>query len=237
MLDPTITAMLAEDTTHFGTLISVGKEYCEQNNFPSSFSKETKGYFLKSLTRAYWMPIRQYMGSTQWPVAKACKIAGLDPSTPTRWDKMTPTFETICLLFARCDLDLGAVKFPNGHAAFKAAFLRTIEFIRLKYLDGRQARLDDETFECLRQVLLTPAIVNYLQTPDSQFSIDDDSIQIDDFEPVAAAISSSLRTKYPSGNIRTSAAVQSAIDEWLIPWVLIYVALPPHRGRHHDFNA
>lgn len=228
MLDPTITATLSPEAPELDGLLFLAKEHCEQNGLGSSFQKETKRYFLKSLARCYWMPIRQFMATTAWPIAKAAKAAGIDPSTPTRWDTMIPNFETVCLLFARCDLDLTAVGFPNGHAAFKSAFLKTIEFIRFKYVDGREARLDDETFECLRLVLSSTAFLNGLQVNESAPTEDaDDEFPIEEFRTEAEMIASALRSKYPRGKIRSCAAVQQVTDDWLIPWVLIYIALPP----------
>lgn len=81
------TTIIATATPLDGFL-SLAREYCEENGLGSKFQRETRGYFLKSLARSYWNSIRHYMAGTEWPVPKASKAAGLDPSTQTRWDEM-----------------------------------------------------------------------------------------------------------------------------------------------------
>lgn len=225
---PTISATATPQTLPLHGFLSLAREYCEETGLGLAFQKEVRGFFLKSLARGYWDSMRRYMASSAWPVIKACKAAGLDPSTHTRWDEMIPTFETICLLFARCDLEMKDVAFPNGHAALKSAFLKTVEHIRSKHLKESTARLDDETFECLRQVLTNPVVLRAVEKPSPAGEQEEDAMDLTaEFGRAMEAIACALRDKFPSGRIRSGAAVQQAVDGWLIPWVLIYIALPP----------
>lgn len=122
------------------------------------------------------------------------------------------------------------VNFPSGHVALKSAVLKTVEHIRSEYLKCSPAQLDDETFECLRQVLINPVVLDLLrggEKPSSVGGLEDAKALMEEFGRAAAAIASTLKDKFPSGRIRSGAAVQQAIDDWLIPWVLLSSALPP----------
>jgi benzoate transport len=60
---------------------ALGEEFREQKRLGVGFSKEIRGFFLKSLARAYWDAIRQYMVSQGQPPVRACKTAGVNPSS------------------------------------------------------------------------------------------------------------------------------------------------------------
>jgi len=231
MLKPTLSVTMPPQAPALDGFLALAQEYCEENDLGAGFQKEVRGFFLKSISRSYWESIRRFMAGTAWPVAKACKAAGVNPSTHTRWDEMTPTFETICLLFARCDLEMKNVEFPSGHVALRSAVLKTIEHIRCTYLGCSPARLDDEIFECLRQVLINPAVLKVLrdvEKPPPEGTPEEDAANLlEEFGRAADSIASALSHKFPGGRIHSRGAVQQAIDDWLIPWVLLYGALPP----------
>jgi hypothetical protein len=225
MLEPTTVATAATQAPTLDGFARLAEEYCEQKGLGAGFQKEVRGFFLKSLARTYWDSLRRYMASTTWPVAKACKAAGLDPSTHTRWDQMVPTFETICLLFARCDLDMKGVGFPTGHEAFRSAFFKTVEHIRSKYLHNAPSRLDEDAFECLRQVLHSQAVLEALQVTEKPAARDAKEV-MERINQAAEAIAAGMRTRLPKGRINDAATVQQAIADWLIPWVLFYTVIP-----------
>jgi hypothetical protein len=143
---------------------------------------------------------------------------------------MVPNFETICLLFARCGLDMKSVGFPTGHDAFRSAFIKTVEHIRSRYLDNTPARLDEEAFECLLQVLRSPAVLKAIQVT-GKSSAGDAKEVMEKLRQAVESIAAEMGTKFPKGRIRDAAAVQHTIEDWLIPWALFYTVIPPARGR------
>src|SRR4051812_36814042 len=86
-------------------LVALGEEYMRKEGLGVPFRKRVNKRYLWAVGRAYWDAIRSHMTATKCPVATACKKAGVDPSTPTRWDKTNPHFETICLMLASSDVD------------------------------------------------------------------------------------------------------------------------------------
>jgi hypothetical protein len=209
--------------------VGLGREYRDRKGFGLEFQKDVRGYFLKALARTYWNPVRSFMAQKKWPVAIACKAAGLDPSTHTRWDEMTPTFETICVLFARCDLEMKDVEFPAGHEAFRTAFFRTVEYIRSKHMKEPQSQLDEEMWECLRLVLGAPAVLEALQATGRSKSEDAKEV-VERLRQAIEDLVAELVTRFPNGRIKDVAGAEKAISDWLIPWVLFYTVIPPSRG-------
>jgi hypothetical protein len=230
MPKPTTVATAATQAPPLDGFARLAEAYREQKGLGAAFLKEARGFFLKSLARTYWDSIRRYMAGTTWPVAKACKAAGLDPSTHTRWREMVPNFETICLLFARCDLDMKSVGFPTGHDAFRSAFIKTVEHIRSGYLGNTPARLDEEAFECLLQVLRSPAVLEAIQVTERSPAGDTEEI-MEKLQQAVESIVAEMGTKFPTGRIKNAAAVQRTIADWLIPWALFYSVIPPARSR------
>jgi hypothetical protein len=210
--------------------VKLGQEHREQKGLGTGFHKDIRGFFLKSLARRYWNPTRRYMSESGWSVAKACKAAGLDPSTHTRWDEMVPNLETICLLFARCDLDMKGVPFPTGHEAFKAALLKTVEHIRSSYLGEQPAQLDEEALECLRQVLRSQAVLETIKEIEKLEAGDAKGVK-ERLRQAAEVIAEELSKRFTAGLIKHAAGVQRVITDWLTPLVLFYtVILPAQRG-------
>jgi hypothetical protein len=208
--------------------VKLGEEYRQHHDLGDGFHKRVRGFFLKSLARAYWEPTRQYMATTSWPVAAACELAGVDPSTPTRWDRMVPDYTTICLLFARCDLDMRGVPFPRGHEAFRRAFFKTLEYIRAEELSQRQlASLDNERWECLRLGLGSQAVLDAVTVDDNPKSRSLKAKELrKNFRAAAETIATEMGRQFPAGSIKNAEGVEQTIGDWLIPWVLFYTVVP-----------
>jgi hypothetical protein len=139
---------------------------------------------------------------------------------------MVPNFETVCLLFARCDLDMKGVRFPSGHEAFRAAFSKTVEHIRSRYLGERATPLYPESWECLRLVLRDQAVLDSIAGTEKAAGGDARGV-LERLRHAAGAIAREVETRFPTGRIKDAEGVQRTIGEWLIPFVLFYTVIPP----------
>jgi hypothetical protein len=210
----------------------LGIELRGSRGLGDDFSKRVRRLLAKSIAREYWFPTREHMARAGLPVRKACKVAGVDPSTPTRWDEMVPDYTTICTLFARCDLDMNDVPFPKGHDAFLAAFFTTLKFIRDQELKEKpSASIDRERWECLRHVMLSQAIIDAMTVaidPVMSGGYRESSKATTLKENLGSAlemIAAKVAKRFPAGSIKNAADVQTTVSDWLIPWVLFYTVV------------
>jgi hypothetical protein len=139
---------------------------------------------------------------------------------------MVPNYATICLLFARCDLDMKGVAFPAGHEAFRTAFFKTVEHIRSRYLGENSGQFDDEAWECLRLVLRSQPVLRAFEVTDKREDRNTSEFK-NTLRRSAAAIAVDIERRFPAGRVKEAADVQQIVGEWLIPWVLFYTVVPP----------
>jgi hypothetical protein len=255
MRNPTRVSAPAVQASMLEGFVKLGREYRAVNGLKQAFDDDVRGVFLNSLSRAYWQPTRDFMANNNWPVAKACKAAGVNPSTCHRWNtgETVPNYATVCLLFAQCDLDMRGVRFPTGQEALRLAFFKTLDHIRLglatpSFLEviragGRPAsddlrsrreelarskdlvEFDEEAWECLRLVLRNDAVLKAVQA--AEHADGDPHGAAEAMRQAAESIASEMTTRYPAGRIRDASGVQRTVSEWLIPWVLFYTVIPP----------
>lgn len=255
MPNPTRVAAAASHVPVLEGFVKLGREYRDANGLRDTFDDDVRTVFLTSLSRAYWRPTRDFMATNKWPVAKACEAAGVNPSTCHRWNtgETVPSYATVCLLFARCDLDMKGIPFPAGQEAFRLAFFKTLDHIWLVLAtpsfmeaisaDGRPAagdlrtrreelarakglvELDEEAWECLRLVLRNEAVLAAAQAVEAPAGDRDGAVEA--VRQAAESIAGEMATRYPSGRIRDAAGVHRTVSEWLIPWVLFYTVIPP----------
>jgi transcriptional regulator with XRE-family HTH domain len=202
--------------------LALGHDYRHRHGLGAEFDRDVKNFFAEAVSGEYWGPIRQYFARNHYSLKDAGAAAGINRSTVSRLlrSETSPSFSTICLMFAWLGLDLKGVAFPAGPDALARAFVRTVQYLRGRLPEAERGvpelPFDAEQWQCLRLGVASEAILHALRPGEEPGRL----------TAATDGVAGELVRLFPGGRIKDGAAVREVFQNWLISWVLFYTVVP-----------
>lgn len=193
---------------------------------PTNYSnKVMKDRVLESVTFAYWRALVTCAGRLTPSICEGDELVeqalgrrlGVNRSTTSRWmsGKTAPDGDKVFggLLFA-VKKEIHEVGFPRNREVAWQAVSRTFAIICDEDLNRGRRPIGREEFACVWWLARHPTGGHYLESGDA-------AVQAE----VHRSVFAEVRRYFPG--LTSSAYVPAAVREWLIPYLLFLVGLPP----------